>query len=88
MSNVIPAEIQKLTADLVVSLRAYRRAKGDYTDAMAAVKNATDFRTGGPAKRDLDDAMANGSWLQGEVTAYASALSALCLSQMGESRDG
>lgn len=84
--NAIPDEIHQVTRELLLSLRAYRSAKADYADAYDRVRNARSWRTGGKARRDWDNAMSNGSWLQGEIAALGSALSGLCDSQMGEGK--
>lgn len=86
MVNVIPDEIHEVTRELLLSLRAYRKAKGDYADAYERVRTSRSWRTGGKARRDWDNAMSNGSWLQGEIAALGSALSGLCDSQRGEDR--
>lgn len=84
MSNVIPGEIERTTRKLVRSLRAYEDATAAFADAYRR-RTASD-RTAAQAQRDLDSALTNGTWLQGEVTALGAALAGLCLSQMGEPR--
>lgn len=84
--NPIENTIHMLALEVVRSVREYQAAKRDYADAMSRVKSARSYRTGGPAKLDLETAVANGNWLQGEMAAYGSALAGLCLSQMGEPR--
>lgn len=80
--SAINTEIQRLAAELVKASRDYRAAKAAYADAFA--RRMTHDRSAAQAQRDLDDAMRGGTWLQGEVAALGSALSGLCLSQMGE----
>ncbi len=83
--NAIPAEIHRLTGDLMLSLRQYRAAKERYAAAADGILS-TDREVAAPAQQQIKEAMALGQWFQGEVNALGSALAGLCLSQMGEER--
>lgn len=83
--NVIQTEIERTALDLMRALRRYRKAKAAYEQAAFGITSA-DRDVAAPANKSLEDAYQLGVWTQGEISALGSALSGLCLSQMGESR--